>query len=69
MTQPQTVAEDFAEYARVVPGLFVFLGNSPPDADPATQPANHSPFFTMHEPHMEVGVKAFAHLVVDYLQR
>lgn len=66
--QPQTVAEDFAEYGRVTPAVFAFLGNSPPGLDPATQPANHSPFFTMHEPNMEVGVKAFAHMVVDYLQ-
>jgi amidohydrolase len=67
--QPQTVAEDFAEYGRVTPAVFAFLGNAPDGADPATQPTNHSPFFSMHEPHMEVGVKAFAHLVVDYLQK
>jgi len=66
--QPQTVAEDFAEYAKVAPAVFVFLGNLPEGVDPAGQPTNHSPFFTMDEPHMEVGVKAFAHLVVDYLQ-
>ena len=40
----------------------------PADVDPQTQPTNHSPFFSMHEPHMEVGVKAFAHMVVDYLK-
>ena len=66
--QPQTVAEDFAEYAKVAPAVFVFLGNWPADVDPQTQPTNHSPFFSMHEPHMEVGVKAFAHMVVDYLK-
>ena len=66
--QPQTVAEDFAEYAKVAPAVFVFLGNWPSGVDPATQPTNHSPFFTMHEPHMEVGVKAFGHMVVDFLQ-
>jgi len=66
--QPQTVAEDFAEYGRVTPAVFVFLGNSPEGVDPSTQPANHSPFFTMDEPHMEVGVKAFSHMVVDYLR-
>jgi amidohydrolase len=65
--QPQTVAEDFAEYGRVTPAVFVFLGNSPDGVDPATQPANHSPLFHMYEPHMENGVKAFSHMVVDYL--
>ncbi|MDH4020349.1 MAG: amidohydrolase [Xanthomonadales bacterium] len=65
--QPQTVAEDFAEYGRVTPALFVFLGNWPEDMDPSTQPTNHSPFFNMHEPYMENGVKAFGHMVVDFL--
>jgi amidohydrolase len=66
--RPQTVAEDFSEYGRVTPSLFVFLGNWPADWDPSERPMNHSPFFDMHEPHLEVGVRAFAHMVVDYLQ-
>jgi amidohydrolase len=66
--RPQTVAEDFSEYGRVTPSLFVFLGNWPADQDPSERPMNHSPFFDMHEPHLEVGVRAFAHMVVDYLQ-
>jgi len=65
---PQTVAEDFAEYANRTPGLFLFLGNAPPDVDPAGQPANHSPYFDTYEPNLEVGVRVFSHLVVDYLQ-
>jgi len=65
---PQTVAEDFSEYALRTPGMFLFLGNGPPDADPAKLPSNHSPFFDMHEPNMEAGVRAFSNLVVDYLQ-
>jgi len=65
---PQTVAEDFAEYGRVAPAVFVFLGNWPEEMDPTTQPTNHSPFFDMHEPYMENGVKAFSHMVVDFLK-
>jgi amidohydrolase len=65
--QPQTVAEDFAEYGRVTPAVFVFLGNWPEELDPTTQPTNHSPFFDMHEPYLENGVKAFGHMVVDFL--
>jgi amidohydrolase len=64
--QPQTVAEDFAEYGRVTPAVFVFLGNWAEDA--ATKPTNHSPYFDMHEPYLENGVKAFAHMVVDFLK-
>ena len=66
--QPQTVAEDFAFFANATPGLYVFLGNGEPGTDPQTQPANHSPLFDMYEPSMEIGVRAFSHLVVDYLQ-
>ena len=65
---PQTVAEDFSEYGRVAPAVFVFLGNWPEDMDPSTQPTNHSPYFDMHEPYMENGVKAFSHMVVDFLK-
>jgi len=65
---PQTVAEDFSEYAIRTPGLFMFLGNVSPGADPAGMPANHSPLFDTHEPNLEVGVRVFSHLVVDYLQ-
>jgi len=65
--QPQTVAEDFSEYGKVTPAVFVFLGNWPEELDPTTQPTNHSPFFDMHEPYMENGVKAFSHMVVDFL--
>jgi len=65
--QPQTVAEDFSEYGKVAPAVFVFLGNGPPGIDPATRPTNHSPFFDMYEPSMELGVKAFSYMVVDFL--
>jgi amidohydrolase len=65
---PQTVAEDFAIYAQETPGVFLFLGNGPPGTDPSTLAGNHSPFFDMHEPNLEVGVRIFSNLVVDYLQ-
>jgi len=68
MLQPQTVAEDFSEYGEVTPALFVFLGNWPEELKSDEQPGNHSPLFDMHEPYMERGVKAFGHMVVDYLQ-
>ena len=68
LLQPQTVAEDFAEFGKLTPSLFVFLGNWPDDMDPTQQASNHSPLFDMHEPYLERGVSAFGHMVVDYLQ-
>jgi len=66
--QPQTVAEDFSYFANETPGLYFFLGNAEPGKDPQTLPSNHSPLFEMYEPSMQIGVRAFSHLVVDYLQ-
>lgn len=63
-----TGAEDFSFFADEVPGLFLFLGAAAPDADAKNLAGNHSPLFTIHEPNMEVGVRALSHLVVDYLQ-
>lgn len=65
--QPQTVAEDFSVFSNATPGLYFFLGNQEPGIDPETIPANHSPYFDVYEPNMEVGVKALSQLVVDYL--
>lgn len=66
---PQTVAEDFSFFSNETPGLFLFLGNGPPDVDPTTLPGNHSPYFDMYEPNLEMGVRIFSNLVVDYLNR
>jgi amidohydrolase len=65
---PQTVAEDFSEFQMRTPGIFMFLGNGAPGVDAASLPSNHSPLFDMYEPSMEIGVRAFSNLVVDYLQ-
>lgn len=64
---PQTVAEDFAEFSNATPGIMMFLGNGEPGVDPTTLAANHSPFFDVYEPNMEVGVRTFVSLVVDFL--
>jgi amidohydrolase len=66
--QPQTVAEDFSLFADATPGLYVFLGSGAPGVDPGSLPSNHSPLFDMYEPSMELGVRVFSNLVVDYLQ-
>jgi amidohydrolase len=65
---PQTVAEDFSLFANQTPGIFMFLGNGEPGVDPKSLPSNHSPKFDMYEPSLEIGVRVFSNLVVDYLQ-
>ena len=61
-----TGAEDYAFYQRQVPGLFFFVGITPP-AEVGRAPANHSPFFFVDEAALITGVRAMAHLAVDFL--
>lgn len=61
-----TGAEDFTYFQRQAPGLFVFLGITPP-AEVGKAPANHSPLFFVDEKALPTGVRALANLAVDYL--
>lgn len=61
-----TGAEDFSFFANEVPGMFVFLGITPPDQDPATAPSNHSPYFYADEDALKVGTELFINWAVDY---
>jgi amidohydrolase len=67
--KPHTTAEDFAYFAIETPGLYVNLANGPEGGDPRYAAPNHSPFFDMYEPNLEIGVRVFAHLVADYLEQ
>lgn len=61
-----TVAEDFSRFQQQVPGMFVFLGITPP-GQVGTAPANHSPQFVVDEAALTTGVRTLAHLAADYL--
>jgi metal-dependent amidase/aminoacylase/carboxypeptidase family protein len=50
-------SEDFPFYAKEVPGLFVFLGVTSPDQDPAKAAPNHSPRFFVDERALVVGLE------------
>ena len=61
-----TAAEDFLFYADKVPGLFLFVGVTPPD-QMASAASNHSPRFYVDEGALPTGARALAHLAADYL--
>jgi amidohydrolase len=63
-----TTAEDYSYFQREVPGLFLFLGITPPD-QVGTAAANHSPHFFVDESALLTGVRTLAHLAADYLFR
>jgi amidohydrolase len=65
--RPTTTAEDFSLYQKEIPGLFFFLGVTPPGVDPEKAAANHSPRFFADEAALPVGVRALAALAIDYL--
>jgi amidohydrolase len=67
LTQPITPAEDFSRYQQRIPGVFFFLGITPPGTDPGAVAPNHSPKFFVDEAALPVGVRALAHAAVDYL--
>jgi amidohydrolase len=64
-----TAAEDYSAFARRIPGVFFFLGSTPPGQDPVLAPSNHSPLFYLDESSLEVGVRALLGLALDYLEK
>lgn len=60
-------AEDFSFFQERVPGLYLMLGVTPRDRDPATVPRNHSPYFFADEAALPVGVKTLSSLALDWL--
>ena len=63
-----TGSEDFSCYQKVVPGMFFFVGVTPPGQDPTKAAPNHSPRFYVDEAALLLGVRALAHLSCDYLE-
>lgn len=61
-------AEDFAFYQQKVPGVFIWLGTRPKDHTAAEAASNHSPKFFVDESGLLLGVRAMAHMAVDYLK-
>lgn len=61
-----TGAEDFTYFQRQVPGVYFFLGITPP-AQVGKAPQNHSPLFVVDEKALPTGVRALSHLTVDYM--
>ncbi|MEO8806218.1 MAG: amidohydrolase [Burkholderiaceae bacterium] len=61
-------SEDFSFFQQLLPGLFIFIGVTPPETDPSTSAPNHSPRFYADERCLVQGVRALAHLACDWLE-
>jgi amidohydrolase len=66
LSQRSMAAEDFSYFAGEAPGLFFWVGITPPDEDPRTAPANHSPRFHVDETGLLPGLRGTLHLVADF---
>ena len=62
-----TGAEDFSYYALETPGMFVFLGVTPPERDMAIEPSNHSPHFYADEDALKTGTELYVNWVLELL--
>ncbi len=63
-----TGSEDFSCFQQVVPGLFFFLGVTPPEKKSDSAEPNHSPRFVVDETALPLGVRALAQMTCDYLE-
>ena len=61
-----TGAEDFSYYRLKAPAFFFNVGGMPTDKTPATAAPHHTPDFHLDDSRLDVGVKAFANLVMDF---
>lgn len=61
-----TWSEDFAFYGLRVPAFFFNLGGMPPGDDPDKVAPHHTPEFYIDDSRLDVGVRAFCQLVLDY---
>lgn len=68
-TEWKTGAEDFSYYGTKAPSFFFYLGGMPKGSDPQKAPPHHTPDFMIDESGMKTGIKAFCHLVIDYLNK
>jgi amidohydrolase len=64
---PTTGAEDFSFFEQEIPGLYFFLGIVPDSVPLEDAAPNHSPYFFADEAALPLGVRALAHLTVDFL--
>jgi amidohydrolase len=68
VVNPTLGAEDFSFYQQKVPGLFFWLGTRPANETAEQAASNHSPLFYVDESGLGLGVRALAHVAVDFLR-
>jgi amidohydrolase len=65
-TEWVTGAEDFSYYRLKAPAFFFQVGGMPAGKAPSEAAPHHTPDFLIDDSRLDVGVKAFANLVLDF---
>lgn len=65
--KPIMGAEDFSFFSQEVPGLFLFLGGRPSAVPEHEAAAHHTPDFYIDDSQLNLGVKAFVALTLEYM--
>lgn len=68
LRKPVMGAEDFSFFSQEVPGLFLFLGGRPSDIQEHEAAAHHTPDFFIDDSQLNLGVKAFVGMTLDYME-
>ncbi len=61
-----TGAEDFAFFGEKAPAFYFMVGGMPAGKEPKDAAPHHTPDFFIDDSRLDVGVKAFANIVMDY---
>ncbi len=61
-----TGAEDFAFFGEKAPSFYFFVGGMPAGKTPRDAAPHHTPDFYIDDSRLDVGVKAFAHIALDF---
>src|SRR5690606_21525987 len=62
-----TIAEDFSQFANVVPGLYFFVGTTPRGQPLESAPMNHSPQYAPDESALDLVLRAMLQATVEFL--
>lgn len=62
-------SEDFSEFQKEIPGVYILVGAPPVGKEPATAAPNHNPGFDFDEGMMQSGAKAMTGMALEFLSR
>ena len=62
-------SEDFSEFQKEIPGVYILVGAPPVGKEPNTAAPNHNPAFDFDEGMMQQGTKALAGMALEFLGR